>query len=301
MSSVKCAVFPVAGLGTRFLPATKSVAKELLPVVDRPIIQYAVAECLEAGIERIVLVTSRFKTSLIDHFERDVQLERLLETSAKLEQLQLVRSILPEKIQLIHVRQAQPLGLGHAVLCARSLVGDEPFAVVLPDDLLVPHNGGVSPALRDMSEYCDRSGHSVVAVEKVAADRVDQYGIVDPGEQLEPGCFQVNDLVEKPSVGQAPSQLGIVGRYILKPEIFARLEQAESMHRPEGGELQLTDSIQALLPDVSAWQLECDRYDCGSKVGFLRANLAAAAKDPDLRAELQQFAESYIQKGGRTD
>ena len=295
-AAVKSAVFPVAGLGTRFLPATKSIAKELLPILDKPLIQYAMDECVQAGIEQIVLVTSRIKNSLVDHFERDEHLERILREAGKQEQLQELERILPERMAVINVRQSQLLGLGHAVLCARAVVGDAPFAVVLPDDLLVPTGGGPSQSLQDMIALYGECGHSVVAVEEVAADQVGNYGIVDPGGHLGERSFQARRLVEKPSPAQAPSRWGVVGRYVLSPQIFDHL----STERPDaGGEIQLTNAIHSLCPQVAAWQIECARYDCGSKHGFLKANLAAAAEDPDLLPDLREFAAALLARDGK--
>lgn len=284
MSAVKYAVIPVGGLGTRFLPVTKAVAKELLPIGDRPVIQYAVEECARAGIEQIVLVTNRLKTSLIDYLERDEALERLLVEMGKEDLLPLIRNTLPGGMNLINVRQSSPRGLGDAILCARSVVGDEPFVVLLPDDVLLQSTGDISDVLQRMIALYEQLQCSVVAVEEVEPESVSSYGIIEPGERLGPGYMRLQSLVEKPRLEDAPSRTAVVGRYLFAPGLFDHLAQV-----PEdaGGEVQLTPAISALAPNVVACDLNSERYDCGSRRGFLRANLASAMQDPELVQELR--------------
>ncbi|MGI9346317.1 MAG: UTP--glucose-1-phosphate uridylyltransferase [Gammaproteobacteria bacterium] len=295
---IKSAVFPVAGLGTRFLPVTKSVAKELMPILSKPIIQYAVSECLEIGVERLILVTSRLKVPLIDYLEYDRNLERTLEQMGKYEQLEAVRNILPADFPLVSVRQQQPRGLGDAVLCARPVIGDEPFVLILPDDLLVSDSKEATSPLKQMLNLYQRNEQSVVAVEHVSPSDISSYGVVDPLTVPEDpkAPFSVRGLVEKPDPSQAPSQWGIVGRYILSPDIFQHLEQEsrflKGLDNPP--ELQLTSALDKLAPDVTALPLNCHRYDCGSQSGFLKANLAVAAQDPELKEELRQFVQQHL-------
>lgn len=296
MGCIKCAVLPVAGLGTRFLPATKSVAKELLPVLDRPLLQYAVDECAAAGIEHIVLVTNRLKNSLVDYLERDHNLERILRQTGKEERIEVVKNVLPEQMSLVNVRQPQPGGLGQAILCARPVVGDEPFAVILPDDLLVLEQSGAEPTLQRMVALYEQLQQSIIAVQEVADADVSSYGIVQPGDPLGDDAFSVRGLVEKPLLSQAPSRWGVVGRYVLSPDVFDHLQAQQSAATAAGAELQLTDAIHLMVPDVAAHPIQCQRYDCGSKVGFLQANLAAAAKDQELQPALRRFVADWPQR-----
>lgn len=288
MTVVRKAVFPVAGLGTRFLPATKASPKEMLCVVDKPLIQYAVEEAVEAGITEMIFVTGRSKRSIEDHFDRSFELEHELEAKHKTELLKLVRSIKPAHVNCVYVRQPEALGLGHAVNCAASLVGNEPFAVVLADDLL-DHQPGVLKQLVGMYEHY-RS--SVVAVEKIQPAQSKSYGVVagiSAGERL----TKLSDIVEKPEPKDAPSDQGVVGRYIFTPSIFQHISKLKP---GAGGEYQLTDAIQSLLKleAVYAYAYEGVRYDCGSKLGFLKASVEFALKHPetgsDFRAYLQNLS-----------
>ena len=280
------AVFPVAGLGTRFLPATKAVPKEMLPVVDRPLIQYAVEEAAAAGIELMVFVTGRGKGAIADHFDAAGELEAELEAAGKTAQLEEVRGILPAGVDCVYLRQPQALGLGHAVLCAEPAVGDEPFAVILADDLI---DAGGAPCLAQMAEVWRETGGGVLAVEQVPPERISRYGVV-AGEPAGERRWTVRRIVEKPPAAEAPSDLGVVGRYILPPDIFARIRETA---RGAGGEIQLTDAIALQLErgPVTAYRFEGRRYDCGSKLGFLQASLEYGLKRPELGAELREILE----------
>ncbi len=284
---IRKAVFPVAGLGTRFLPATKASPKEMLPIVDKPLIQYAAEEAVAAGIEELIFITGRTKSAITDHFDKAYELETELETRGKTQLLALVRNILPDGITCAYIRQADALGLGHAVWCARRAVGEEPFAVLLADDLI----GGPGPGcLAEMIEVHAAHGGSVLAVENVAPADTDQYGIVSAepvGERL----ARVRAIVEKPAPAEAPSTLGVVGRYVLSPDIFKYLERGE---RGAGGEIQLTDAIAGLLVNgpVLAYEFNGKRYDCGSKLGYLEATVELALQHPELREEFRSYLES---------
>lgn len=271
-SRVRKAVFPVAGLGTRFLPATKAMPKEMLPIVDRPLIQYAVEEAAAAGIEQMIFVTGRGKRAIEDHFDRAPELEQLLDAQRKHELLELLMSATPPGVSFVYVRQPEPLGLGHAVLCAEHVVGDEPFAVILADDL-IDANPGVTAQL---IESYRRTGASVLAVEDVPREDTRKYGIVaaEPMNKLEE---RVTRIVEKPRPEEAPSTLAVVGRYVLRPEVFTELATTP---RGSGGEIQLTDAIARRVArgEVIARRFEGKRYDCGSKQGFLQANIAYGRK-----------------------
>ena len=288
MTVVRKAVFPVAGLGTRFLPATKASPKEMLCVVDKPLIQYAVEEAVEAGITEMIFVTGRSKRSIEDHFDRSFELEHELEAKHKTELLNLVRNIKPAHVNCVYVRQPEALGLGHAVNCAASLVGNEPFAVVLADDLL-DHQPGVLKQLVGMYEHY-RS--SVIAVEKILPSQSKSYGVVEgisAGDRL----TKLSGIVEKPEPQNAPSDQGVVGRYIFTPSIFQHIAKLKP---GAGGEYQLTDAIQSLLKleAVYAYAYEGVRYDCGSKLGFLKATVEFALKHPetggDFKAYLKQLS-----------
>jgi UTP--glucose-1-phosphate uridylyltransferase len=284
MKRLRKAVFPVAGLGTRFLPATKAMPKEMLTVVDRPLIQYAVEEALEAGIEQIIFVTGRGKTALEDHFDVAYELEAVMRGRGKpLDALDSTR--LPAGA-IASVRQQEPLGLGHAVWCARELVGDEPFAVLLPDDLMVGRPG----CLAQMVEAYDKVGGNIVCVEEVPRERTASYGIVDPGAR-DGRLTEVKGLVEKPKPEDAPSNLGIVGRYILQPEVMAILDAKE---RGAGGEIQLTDAMAKLIGSqpFHGVTVEAERHDCGDKIGFVKANLALALKRDDVAPAIRAFLAS---------
>jgi UTP--glucose-1-phosphate uridylyltransferase len=283
MAIVRKAVFPVAGLGTRFLPATKASPKEMLCIVDKPLIQYAVEEAIEAGITEMIFVTGRSKRSIEDHFDKSFELEHELEAKQKTELLKLVRNIKPAHVNCVYVRQPEALGLGHAVNCAASLVGNEPFAVVLADDLL-DHQPGVLKQLVGLYEHY-RS--SVVAVETIAPAQSRSYGVVagtPAGERL----TKMSQIVEKPAPEKAPSNLGVVGRYVFTPSIFKHIDQLQP---GAGGEYQLTDAIQSLLKQeaVYAYAYEGVRYDCGSKIGFLKATVELALRHPETAEEFKQY------------
>jgi len=270
------AIFPVAGLGTRFLPATKAQPKEMLPVVDKPLIQYAVEEAYAAGVRQMIFVTGRHKRPIEDHFDMTYELEMALEQSGKEELLKVVRGVKPDDMECIYVRQAQALGLGHAVLCGQRLVGDNPFAVLLADDLMV----GEPPVMRQMVEQFEEWRVSILAVQEVPAEQTRRYGIVD-GTQINDRLLDVTRIVEKPAPEEAPSRLGVAGRYILTPGVF---HEIATQQRGVGGEIQLTDGIAALLrrEKVFAYRYEGRRYDCGSKEGFLEANVALALDHKEL-------------------
>jgi len=277
MAKIGKAVFPVAGLGTRFLPATKASPKEMLPVVDKPLIQYAAEEAEDAGASQLVFITGRHKRSIEDHFDKAYELETELKAAGKDKLLSIVQTILPEHVSCIYVRQAEALGLGHAVLCAKSVVGDEPFAIVLADDLIRSEGKGVCEQMADIHE---RTGASVLSVEEVPPDETDKYGIVETERQAD-GTLRVTSMVEKPAPKDAPSNLAVVGRYLLTPAIFRKLEQTEP---GAGGEIQLTDAIAALLREelVVAHPFDGKRYDCGSKEGYLEATVELALNHPEL-------------------
>jgi UTP--glucose-1-phosphate uridylyltransferase len=286
MSVVRKAVFPVAGLGTRFLPATKASPKEMLCVVDKPLIQYAVEEAVEAGITEMIFVTGRSKRSIEDHFDRSFELEHELEAKHKTELLNLVRNIKPAHVNCVYVRQPEALGLGHAVNCAASLVGNEPFAVVLADDLL-DHQPGVLKQLVGIYEHY-RS--SVIAVEQIQPAQSKSYGVVagiTAGERL----TKLSDIVEKPEPQNAPSDQGVVGRYIFNPSIFQHIAKLKP---GAGGEYQLTDAIQSLLKleAVYAYAYEGVRYDCGSKIGFLKASVEFALRHPETGADFRAYLKN---------
>ena len=273
---VKKAIFPVAGLGTRFLPATKAQPKEMLPVVDKPLIQYAVEEAYAAGVREMIFVTGRHKRTIEDHFDYTFELEVALEKSGKADLLEAVRAVAPDDMECVYVRQAQPLGLGHAVLCARSLVGDEPFAVLLADDLMV----GDPPVLAQMIEQFEQRKGSILAVQEVAAEHTRRYGIVG-GTALDERVVEVSRFVEKPAPEVAPSRLGVAGRYVLSGRVF---QEIANQPRGVGGEIQLTDGIAGLMrrEKVYAYRYAGKRYDCGSKEGFLQANVELALAHPTL-------------------
>ena len=280
--TVRKAVFPVAGMGTRFLPATKAIPKEMLPVVDKPVIQYAVEEAREAGIEQFIFVTGRGKHVIADHFDHAYELESLLSAREKTAELNSLLEGLPTTGSVSFTRQQKPLGLGHAVWCARHLVGDEPFAVLLVDDLMVGKPGG----LAQMIEAYNRVGGGViVAAEERPRSETKRYGVIDPGT-TKGNATEVKALVEKPEPSKAPSTLCIVGRYILQPEIFGELDKQE---QGAGGEIQLTDSMARLIGRMPfhAVRTSCERYDCGDKVGFLQANIAVGLTRPDIAPALR--------------
>jgi UTP--glucose-1-phosphate uridylyltransferase len=285
LTRIHKAVFPVAGLGTRFLPATKAIAKEMLPVVDKPLMQYAVEEAYAAGIRHMIFVTGRSKRAIEDHFDTAYELEHELEANGKSDLLELVRSIIPNDMVCSYVRQPRALGLGHAVLCAEPLVGNEPFAVLLPDDLMCGLEGGPN-VLAQMVDVFQDFPTSLVAVQEVPLDHVKRYGIV-AGEQVGERIMKVQKMVEKPSPEQAPSRMGVSGRYILTPAVF---QEIRNNPRGAGGEIQLTDGIAKLMATegVHAYQYEGKRYDCGSKLGFLEATVDFALKHPEVGPAFQE-------------
>ena len=296
-SPVVKAVFPVAGLGTRFLPATKAQPKEMLPVVDKPLIQYAIEEAYSAGIRHMIFVTGRNKRSIEDHFDTAFELEKELEASHKYELLALIRAIKPDDMDCSFVRQSKPLGLGHAVLCAEHIVGNEPFAVLLADDLMINEAPSDQPStntnasglsvLAQMVKLHAQFGASILAVQEVPLEMVDRYGIV-ASEMLEQRLSRVSQIVEKPAPEVAPSTLAVAGRYILTPEIFHQIRQQKAGAL---GEIQLTDGIANLLKiqHVYAYQYIGKRYDCGSKEGFLEATVELALQHPEVGVEFRQF------------
>jgi len=284
------AVFPVAGLGTRFLPATKASPKEMLPVVDKPLIQYAVEEAYSAGIRHMIFVTGRNKRAIEDHFDTAYELENELEMADKHALLSLVRSVQPDDMNFSYVRQPRSLGLGHAVLCAEHLVGNEAFAVLLADDLMVGPPGGES-VMSQMAAQFEKLQQSIIAVQEVPAEQTRRYGIV-AGDEVRPGLIKVSKMVEKPAPEDAPSRMGVAGRYILTPAVFEHIrKQAGGV----GGEIQLTDGIAGLMSEESvyAFQYAGKRYDCGSKEGFLEATVELALQHPEVgehfRAYLRQL------------
>lgn len=284
--NIRTAVFPVAGLGTRFLPATKASPKEMLPVVDKPLIQYAVEEAYAAGIRHMVFVTGRNKRAIEDHFDTAYEMESELEANGKQELLALVRSITPDDMLCSYVRQPRALGLGHAVLCAEHLTANQPFAVLLADDLMIGPPGGKS-VLAQMVEAYQRLGNSVIAVQEVPLEQVRRYGIV-AGEADGERLLKVREIVEKPQPENAPSRMGVAGRYILTPAIFENIRQQP---RGAGGELQLTDGIAALLHSevVHAYAYAGKRYDCGSKEGFLEATVELAMTHPEVGPRFRDY------------
>jgi UTP--glucose-1-phosphate uridylyltransferase len=286
MKHIKKAVFPVAGLGSRFLPATKAQPKEMLPIVDKPLIQYAVEEAVAAGITEMIFITGRNKRAIEDHFDKAYELEAELEAADKQALLALVRNVIPKHVNCIYIRQSAPLGLGHAVLCARPVVGDEPFAVLLADDFM-DTDAGVKPVLAQMCEVFDYEQASVLAVQDVPREQTRQYGIVSASE-YRPGIELVSGIVEKPAPELAPSTLAVVGRYVLTSRIFGYLENLGS---GAGGEIQLTDGIAALMAAerVLAYRYAGQRYDCGSKLGYLKATTAMGLKHPETAAAFREF------------
>ncbi len=293
-ATIRKAVFPAAGLGTRFLPATKAQPKEMLVLVDKPVIQYGVEEAARSGISNIIIVTGRGKNAIEDHFDVNIELESFLEQRGKIAQLEEIRKI-TTAINVSYMRQGEPLGLGHAVLVTKNLVGDEPFAVILGDDVI----DATPPALRQMIDVYERVRGPVLAVERVSPDDVSSYGIVavDESETLGRGVFRVKDLVEKPRRQDAPSNLAIIGRYILTPDIFPALEATA---RDGTGEIQLTNGLRRLLRDRPLYVYEIDgvRHDTGNKLGFLKALVYFALQRPDLAQQFRNYLESLDLKIG---
>ena len=296
-SAVRKAVFPVAGLGTRFLPATKAVPKEMLPVVDKPLIQYAIEEAAAAGVEDFILVTGRGKASIEDHFDRSPELEGVLEARGKAEELEILRAVLPAGGTLLSTRQPEPLGLGHAVWCAREMIGDEPFAVILCDDLVLADR----PCMSQMVAAYEQVGGNLAAVMEVPREQTQRYGILDVVEDAvgdEGRLARAQGLVEKPAPEAAPSTLSIIGRYILQPAVLEVLDRQE---RGAGGEIQLTDAMARTIPNVAfhGLRFEGTRFDCGSKAGYLEANLACALARPDLAEPAREILERLGAAGHR--
>lgn len=283
---IRKAVFPVAGLGTRFLPATKASPKEMLPVVDKPLIQYAVEEAAAAGITEMIFITGRGKRSIEDHFDKAYELEAELSARGKTALLEAVKDVVPKGINCVYIRQAEPLGLGHAVLCARSVVGDEPFAVLLADDLMQPGDDGV-PVLAQMVEQYGKHHSSVLAVQEVPREETSSYGIVSSSPWGE-RTARVTGIVEKPQPELAPSTQAVVGRYVLSPLVFDHLANIKP---GAGGEIQLTDALARLISDepVLAYQFRGTRYDCGSKIGYLQATVELALRHPDVGPDFAAF------------
>ena len=282
---IRKAVIPVAGLGTRFLPATKTVPKELLPIVDVPSIQYVVQEAVDAGIQEIIFVTGRGKDSIEDHFDEAPELEQILLDRGQAATVEMLRRI-AEMTEVVSVRQKKPLGLGHAVLCARDLVGEEPFAVMLADDLI----DAETPCIRQLVEIFTETDESVVALMKVPLEEVHQYGVIK-GKELKPRLYAVEATVEKPPAKDAPSQMAIIGRYVLRPEIFSILQ---NLPAGRGGEIQLTDGLSRLVQERKVFGCEFagDRYDIGDKFGFVRATVAYALKRKDLKDKLTEYLKT---------
>lgn len=290
---IKKAVFPVAGLGTRFLPATKTVPKEMLPIIDRPLIQYAVDEAIEAGCDTLVFITNRYKHAVADYFDKAYELEQKLEKSGKLEQLELVRNVLPSHVRAVFVTQAEALGLGHAVLCAKPIIGNEPFAVILPDDLIWNRGDG---ALKQMADAAQANGASIIAVQDVPHDQTGSYGIVAT-EAFVGRSGRINAIVEKPKPEVAPSNLAVVGRYVLDARIFDFLENTTP---GAGGEIQLTDAIAMLLAEkpVHAYRFQGTRFDCGTHIGLIEATIRYALDHEKLSDAARNMMQDALREMG---
>lgn len=289
---VRKAVIPAAGLGTRFLPATKATPKEMLPIVDKPTIQYIIEEALASGIEDILIITGRSKRAIEDHFDRSIELELNLEEHGKMKELEMVRRI--SEVRIHYIRQKEPRGLGHAILCAKHFVEDEPFAVLLGDDVV----DGQVPALKQLIDVYDKKGASVLGVQEVPQEKVSSYGIVASQPTDEPRTFTVSDMVEKPAVQDAPSRLAVLGRYVINPEIFEILEHTEP---GRGGEIQLTDALRVLAKQQAmyAYNFEGRRYDVGDKQGFLEATVEMALKRPELHDGFLAYLQGIVAKEGK--
>ncbi|MDV6347446.1 UTP--glucose-1-phosphate uridylyltransferase GalU [Nitrosomonas sp. Is35] len=296
MKAIRKAVFPVAGLGTRFLPATKANPKEMLPIVDKPLIQFAAEEAVAAGIDVLIFIIGRNKSSIPDHFDKAFELEANLEAGRKQDMLNIVRNILPPHVDCVYIRQAEALGLGHAVLCAQSVVGDEPFAVLLADDLI---DGGDRSCLSQMVDIYAQHHCSILGIEQVPPNTVNRYGIISSAP-IASNLSKVNAIVEKPPIDKAPSNLAVVGRYILTPRIFKLLEKTE---RGAGNEIQLTDAIAKLLQDetVLGYEFDGKRFDCGSKSGYLQATVELALQHPELKQEFEAYLSDLVRKFPQTN
>lgn len=287
---IRKAVIPAAGFGTRFLPATKSMPKEMLTIIDKPAIHYAVEEAVKAGIEEIIFITGRGKNAIEDYFDHSYELEHTLELKGKHELLAEIKAI-SDMANIVYIRQKEPLGLGHAVLRAKDLIGDEPFAVILPDDLVVSDE----PCIGKMIDVFEQTGKSVILTEEVAPEKVSSYGVVNPVDGTEGDSFALRGIVEKPSIDEAPSNHAVIGRYVLKPEIFTYLEQTEP---GAGGEIQLTDAIQKLIQaeGMSAYKLTDERFDTGDKLGFLKATVCMALKHDKMGTEFKEFLSAKVKE-----
>ena len=293
---IRTAVFPVAGLGTRFLPATKTVPKEMLPIIDKPLIQYAVDEAVEAGCETMVFITNRYKHAVADYFDKAYELEQKLERSGKAEQLDLIRNVLPPGVRAVFVTQAEALGLGHAVLCAKPIVGDQPFAVLLPDDLIWNRGPG---ALKQMADVAEASGASVIAVQDVPREQTGSYGIVAT-DSFHERQGRITAIIEKPKPEVAPSTLAVVGRYVLSPRIFDLLESTKP---GAGGEIQLTDAIATLLTEepVNAYRFQGMRFDCGTHIGLIEATIRYALDHEKLSDSARKLMQNALDELGVED
>ena len=291
MKSIRKAVFPVAGMGTRFLPATKANPKEMLPVVDKPLIQYAAEEAVMAGIDTLVFITGRHKRSIEDHFDKAYELETELQADGKDTMLDIVQNVLPKNVNCIYIRQSEPLGLGHAVLCAEPVVGDEPFAVILADDLV---DDGGSGCLAQMIDVYEKENCGVVGVQEVKKEEVKSYGIIS-GERIQDNLWNVDTFIEKPDPEDAPSNVAVVGRYLLEPSIFNILQQTGE---GAGGEIQLTDALakQAKSEKLLAYKFDGKRYDCGSKLGYLEATVELAMKHPSVGKRFSEYLKQLIEQ-----
>lgn len=292
IKKVRKAVIPAAGLGTRFLPATKATPKEMLPIVDKPTIQYIIEEALASGIEDILIITGRSKRAIEDHFDRSIELELNLEAGGKISELEMVKKI--SDIRIHYIRQKEPRGLGHAILCAQQFIGDEPFAVLLGDDVV----DSEVPALKQLIDVYDRTGASVLGVQEVPEDKVSAYGIVASAPTEEERTFTVSDMVEKPKISEAPSRLAVLGRYVINPEIFPILEKTKP---GRGNEIQLTDALKVLAKEQTmyAYNFAGRRYDVGDKQGFLEATVEMALKRDDLRDKFLAYLQDIVAQEAR--
>lgn len=294
IKKVRKAIIPAAGLGTRFLPATKAIAKEMLPIVDIPTIQYIIQEAVDSGIEEILIITNSNKHAMENHFDKNYELEERLKESGKLEQVKMIQDI-ANMANIYYIRQKEPKGLGHAVLCAKSFIGNEPFAVLLGDDVVVNKEG--KPALKQLIEQYENTAASVVGVQTVAKKDVSKYGIVEPSKShpAKGRLVKLTDMVEKPAIDKAPSQMAVLGRYVLTPEIF---ELLETQDKGAGGEIQLTDAIKRLLDRqaVYAYDFEGNRYDVGDKFGFIKATIDFALDREDLHDQVNEYIHSLVEK-----
>lgn len=294
IKKVRKAIIPAAGLGTRFLPATKAIAKEMLPIVDIPTIQYIIQEAVDSGIEEILIITNSNKHAMENHFDKNYELEERLKESGKLEQVKMIQDI-ANMANIYYIRQKEPKGLGHAVLCAKSFIGNEPFAVLLGDDVVVNKEG--KPALKQLIEQYENTAASVVGVQTVAKKDVSKYGIVEPSKShpAKGRLVKLTDMVEKPAIDKAPSQMAVLGRYVLTPEIF---ELLETQDKGAGGEIQLTDAIKRLLDRqaVYAYDFEGNRYDVGDKFGFIKATIDFALDREDLHDQVNEYIYSLVEK-----